>query len=242
MERIWNTIDDMNNDMKNMETFNQIKILTIYGKFNFNFFLPTALTHLYCNNNQLSSFPELPNTLTHLHCKNNKLLSLPELPNTLTQLDCSENQLSSLPKLPNTLINLYCNNNQLLSLPELPITLTYLNCAYNQLSNLPNLPIGLTTLKCQKNQLSSLPILPNTWFQLDCYDNPFNLWAALIDPTKIKIEYAEIIHEKLGVLDYKIKEIEDKLNKSEIDQYNKKMSELKTEIDKILNFELEIIL
>ena len=156
MAHFWNTIDDMNNDMKNMETFNQIKILTIYGKFNFS--LPNTLTHLYCNNNQLLTLPELPNTLTHLLCHN----------------------------------------------------------------------------------------------------NPFNLWTALINPIKIKTEYAEIIYEKLNMLNLKIKEIEselnknideemayeeeDKLNKSEIDQYNQKMSELRKEIDKILNFELEIIL
>ena len=140
MKRIWNTVDDMNSDMKNMETFNQIKILTIYG--NFNFSLPNTLTHLYCNNIQLSSLPELPNTLTGLLCHN----------------------------------------------------------------------------------------------------NPFNLWSALIHLNKINTEYAEIIHEKLNILDYKIKEIEDELSKNISYQYNQKMSELKKEIDKILNFEFEIIL
>ena len=163
MERAWNTIDDMNGDI-NMETFNQIKILSICG--NFNFSLPSTLIELYCNNNQL--------------------LSLPELPNTLTYLNCSDNQLSSLPELPNRLTR------------------------------------GFT--------------------RLSFFHNPFNLWTALIDPAKINTKYAEIIYEKLNVLDYKIKEIEDELSKNISYQYNQKMSELKIEIDKILNFKFEIIL
>ena len=240
MGRTWNNIDDMNNDMKNIKTFNQIKKLTIYG--NFNFSLPTALTHLYCNNNQISSLPELPNTLTHLYCYNNKLSKLPELPNTLTHLYCWENQLLNLPKLPDTFTHLYCSNNQLLSLPNLPNTLTHLFCSENQLSNLPELPNALFHLNCSKNKLSSLPDLPNKLTYLNCSHNPFNIWTALIHPNKINAENTEIIHEKLHELDCKIKEIEDELNENIISQYNKKMSELKKEIDKILNFELEIIL
>jgi Leucine-rich repeat (LRR) protein len=234
MKRIWTTANDVYNDMKNMETFNQIKILTIYGKIKFSlqFSLPNKLIKLYCSNNQLTNLPELPNTLTRLDCSNNQLTNLPELPNTLTRLDCDDNQLSSLPKLPNTL--------------------TCLDCSYNQLSSLPELPNTLTYLFCDNNQLSSLPILPKRLSYAAYDNNPFNLWAVLIDPTKINMEYAEIIYEKLNILDYKIKEIEcelnenrdeeDKLNKNEIDQYNKNMSELKIEIDKILNFKLDIIL
>jgi Leucine-rich repeat (LRR) protein len=160
----------------------------------------------------------------------------------LTYLFCSDNQLSSLPKLPNTLTHLSCSNNQLLSLPELPNTLIHLYCWNNQLSNLPELPNILTHLDCSNNKLLSLPKLSNTWIKLDCSNNPFNLWTALIDPDKINTEYGEIICEKLNILDFKIKELEDKLNGNKIDQYNKNMSELKKEIDKILNFKFEIIL
>jgi Leucine-rich repeat (LRR) protein len=240
MGHMWSTIDDMNNDMKNMETFNQIKTLYIRG--NFKFYLPPKLTRLYCYDNQLSSLPELPNHLIHLHCWNNKLSSLPELPNTLTHLSCFDNQLSSLPELPNTLTYLDCSFNQLSSLPKLPNALTQLYCYNNQLLSLPKLPNTLTHLECNDNQLLSLPELPNTLIHLKCFHNPFNIWSALIDPTKIKIEYAEIIFEKLCVLDYKIKEIEDELNENTIFGYNKNMFELKKEIDKILNFEFEIIL
>jgi len=97
-----------------------------------------------------------------------------------------------------------------------------------------------------------LPELPNTLTYLNCFHNPFNLWITLIDPTKIKTEYAETIYEKLNILDLKIKEIEselnknmeeeDKLNENVISQYNKNMSELKKEIEKILNFKFEIVL
>ena len=147
--------------------------------------------------------------------------------------------------LPNNLIYLDCSHSELLSLPELPNTLTHLYCGYNQLSSLPELPQNLVTIN-------------------HC-ENPFNLWTALIDPTKINTEYAEIIYEKLNILDYKIKDLESRLNKNIIEEilykeiidededgheqiknkigkYNKKMSELKKEIDKILNFKFEIVL
>jgi hypothetical protein len=100
----------------------------------------------------------------------------------------------------------------------------------------------LTHLYCSKNKLSSLSKLPNTLTHLTCFHNPFNLWPTLIHPNKINTEYAEIICEKLKILDYKIKEIESELNENIISQYNKNMSELKKEIEKILNFKFEIVL
>jgi Leucine-rich repeat (LRR) protein len=244
MERVWNTIDDMNNDMKNMETFNQIKSLTIYG--NFNFSLPTALTCLSCRGNELSNLPELPNKLQRLYC--------------------SHNQLSSLPKLPNTLTSLYCHYNKLLSLPNLPNKLTHLDCSNNRLSSLPKLPNTLTYLDCRNNQLLSLPELNQNLFTINYSNNPFNLWSALIDPTKINTEYAEIICEKLNIINNEIKDFENELNTiDEIDdeeildeddynqkvyefnsdkkwRYNGMMSYFKKEIDKILNLKFEIIL
>jgi hypothetical protein len=195
--------------------------------------------------------------LTDLLCSNNQLLNLPELPNTLNNLYCYNNKLSSLPKLPNTLINFNCSKNKLLSLPLIPSTLTYLDCSCNQLSSLPELPHTLTELICCKNKLLSLPKLPPNLLIILHSNNPFNLWTVLIDPTKINADYAEIIYEKLNILDHKIKEIEDDLNKNTfeeiedeemafeltknmVNQYNQKMSELKKEIDKIVNFELEL--
>jgi Leucine-rich repeat (LRR) protein len=55
----------------------------------------------------------LPNSLDYLICDNNNLTSLPELPNSLEKLICRNNNLNSLPELPNSLKNLYCNKNNL---------------------------------------------------------------------------------------------------------------------------------
>jgi Leucine-rich repeat (LRR) protein len=269
MKDRWQTIGDMH-ESYNLNYYNYITELTITGNFDFSLpnnliyldcshsellslpELPNTLTHLYCGYNQLSSLPILPNSLKYLDCSNNKLsnlssfiLEFTHLPDTLTYFDCRYNQLSDLPELPNTLTYLDCSYNQLSSLPELPNTLEYLYCYNNQLSSLPEFPNTLNYLSCWDNQLSSLPELPNTLSYFEhviCSDNPFNLWSVLIDPAKINAENTEIIHEKLHELDCKIKEIEDELNENIISQYNKKMSELKKEIDKILNFEFEIIL
>jgi Leucine-rich repeat (LRR) protein len=94
--------------------------------------------------------------LAKLDCDDNQLTSLPELPVTLTRLSCSDNQLTSLPDLPDTLETLYCRYNQLTSLPELPATLKKLYCDFNQLTSLPELPVTLTVLDCHANLLSAL--------------------------------------------------------------------------------------
>ena len=46
---------------------------------------------LSCNNNQLTSLPELPASLEWLYCYNNQLTSLPELPASLATLYCFNN-------------------------------------------------------------------------------------------------------------------------------------------------------
>ena len=58
----------------------------------------TALTHLYCYDNQLTSLDVSQNTaLTDLHCWSNQLTSLDVSNNTaLTNLGCQDNQLTSL--------------------------------------------------------------------------------------------------------------------------------------------------
>jgi len=114
---------------------------------------------LYCNNNQLTSLPELPASLETLYCNNNQLTSLPELPASLEWLSCNNNQLTSLPELPASLEWLSCNNNQLTSLPELPASLEWLYCYNNQLTSLPELPASLATLYCFNNP----DLLTITW-------------------------------------------------------------------------------
>jgi hypothetical protein len=120
---------------------------------------------LYCDNNQLTSLPDLPNVVK-LHCDNNQLTALPDLPNVV-ELYCSNNQLTSLPDLPNV-VKLYCKYNQLTALPELP-NVVVLDCDNNQLTSLPDLP-NVVKLHCDNNQLTALPDLPNV-VTLYCYKN-----------------------------------------------------------------------
>jgi len=70
-------------------------------------------------------------SLKYFKCNNNLLTSLPNLPGTLTFLNCGDNELSSLPVLPNSLLYLYCFDNQLTYLPPLPNTLTTLVSGYS---------------------------------------------------------------------------------------------------------------
>ena len=53
-----------------------------------------VLKQLFCDNNQLTSLPEIPEGLEVLYCNNNRLLALPALPNSLESLNCSNNQLT----------------------------------------------------------------------------------------------------------------------------------------------------
>jgi hypothetical protein len=93
-----------------------------------------------------------------IYCDNNQLTSLPQLPLKLQVLDCGYNQLTQLPKLPDTLLSLYCGNNLLTSLPTLPNKLLILCCKYNQLTTLPTLPNSLLHLYCYDNLLTQLPV------------------------------------------------------------------------------------
>ncbi|SVD48859.1 uncharacterized protein METZ01_LOCUS401713, partial [marine metagenome] len=127
----------------------------------------TALTRLYCDDNQLTSLDVSNNTaLTRLECDENQLTSLDVSSNTaLTELRCSANQITSLDVSSNTaLINLDCNNNQLTSLDVSNNTaLIYLFCYGNQLTSLDmSSNTALDLLNCQVNQLTSLDISNNT--------------------------------------------------------------------------------
>jgi Leucine-rich repeat (LRR) protein len=124
---------------------------------------------------KFNSFDKIPNydQIVYLGCQNNQLSSLPNLPNSLETLSVSNNQLDNLPNLPNSLKDLQCGNNQLKSLPNLPNSLQYLYCENNQLKSLPNLPNSLQKLWCLDNQLRSLPNLPNSLQYLDSDNNPF---------------------------------------------------------------------
>ena len=134
--------------------------------------LPNSLKYLYCSDNQLKFIPELPIGLCILNCRNNNLESLPLLPNELIELNCSDNKLNSLPNLPNKLMRLYANYNQLNSIPLLPKNIKMLYCNCNRLISLPRLPNGLLILCCEQNRLGCLPILPNGLSVLYFEKNP----------------------------------------------------------------------
>lgn len=137
----------------------------------------TALTYLYCYNDNLTSLDISHNTaLSNLVCDHNKLTNLINGSNTsLKTLDCSENQLTTLDISGcSNLQALYVDNNQLPSLAlNSNSNLRTLYCYNNQLTNI-NLSncSGLQSLSCQNNQLSSLNLSDCSNLQLlYCYDN-----------------------------------------------------------------------
>ncbi len=123
----------------------------------------TALTELYCSNNQLPSLDVSHNTaLTGLYCFGNQLPSLDVSYNTaLKSLSCGENPMSSLDVSQNTaLTSLSCHESQLTSLDVSQNTaLTYLDCYDNPLSILDvSQNTALTSFHCYGDQLMSLDL------------------------------------------------------------------------------------
>ncbi|WP_452225778.1 T9SS type A sorting domain-containing protein [Lacinutrix cladophorae] len=106
----------------------------------------TALTELYCQNNQLTSLDVSANTsLQYLFCGFNQLTSLDVSSNTaLITIDCTSNQLTSLDGSVSTaLTQLKCQNNQLTSL---------------DVSN----NTALINFECYNNSITSLDLSANT--------------------------------------------------------------------------------
>ncbi|MEE2931291.1 MAG: leucine-rich repeat domain-containing protein [Bacteroidota bacterium] len=123
-----------------------------------------TVTSLITNNQNISDLTGIEDftALTDLYCSDNQLTSLDVSNNTaLTVLSCWGNQLTSLDVSNNTaLIDLSCNNNQLTSLDVSGATaLTDLNCHSNQLTSLDvSNNTALTWLECWGNQLTSLDV------------------------------------------------------------------------------------
>ena len=137
----------------------------------------TALTTLYCYENQLTALDVSKNTaLTVLYCYRNRLTALDVTKNmALTKLYCYENQLTALDVTKNTdLVTLYCNENQLTALDVTKNTaLTTLYCYKNQLTALDvTKNTDLVMLYCNENQLTALDVSKNTALTiLGCYNN-----------------------------------------------------------------------
>ena len=134
----------------------------------------TALTNLYCANNEISSLDLSHNTaLTELVCGANKLSSLDLSHNTaLETLNCSMNHLSSLNLGFNTVLTeLICVDNKLTSLDLSHNTaLTYLSCVSNNLAalDLSKCP-NLATLLCYCNNLSILNLNSQAYGKIKSY-------------------------------------------------------------------------
>ena len=158
----------------------------------------TALTHLNCFTNQISSLDVTKNTaLTFLSCSTNQISNLDVTKNTaLTLLDCSNNQITSLDVTKNTaltflscfnikinsldvskniaLTDLYCSSTQISTLDVTKNTfLTALNCSSNQISVLDlTKNTALTYLKCDTSKISSLDLTNhNALTYFDCSKN-----------------------------------------------------------------------
>jgi uncharacterized repeat protein (TIGR01451 family) len=107
---------------------------------------------LWCDNNNLTTLPNLPPNLTHLKCWLNNLTSITALPSSLIQLECYYNpSLQALPGLPATLTTLDCHATGILSLPQLPASLLHLICHDTQIFEFPQLPASLITFDCSYN-------------------------------------------------------------------------------------------
>jgi hypothetical protein len=127
----------------------------------------TALTTLYCQDNQLTSLDVSTNTaLEVLRCHNNQLTSLDVSQNTaLTVLECSQNNLTTLDVSQNTaLTELECDQNNLTTLDVSQNTaLTSLFCYNMPLTSLDvSGATALTSLDCEINNLTSLDVSQNT--------------------------------------------------------------------------------
>lgn len=107
---------------------------------------------------KLDELPEIPSWITSLDCEENNIKTLPDLPNIVT-LFCGYNKLTNLPELPKCRI-LFCSSNKLTELPELP-NIVELECFDNQLITLPELPM-IRDLDCTNNKLTSLPSLSSS--------------------------------------------------------------------------------
>lgn len=136
--------------------------------------LPQSLLTLDCSENDLNVITMLPNSLVELNCNFNELTSIPQLPNTLDILKCYDNQLSALPTFPTLLKVLHCGGNLYNTLPAMPQVLQELNCKGLGLQSLPTLPITLKILGCEYNELTELPTLPNSTEILVAHHNQIN--------------------------------------------------------------------
>ena len=150
----------------------------------------TALEELDCGDNQLTSLDVSKNTaLKELYCMNNPLTSLDVSKNTaLTDLNCINTQRASLDVSKNTsLTSLLCGENQLTSLDVSKNTdLTDLDCRWNQLTSLDvSANTALKDLDCRWNQLTSLDLSANPKLSFSHCSTNNNTYRLTLDASRI---------------------------------------------------------
>lgn len=137
----------------------------------------TALTNLYCDQNQLTALNVSKNSfLTTLYCNNNKIESLDVSQNiALDTLSCYTNRIAVLDvKINKALKKLDCGSNPISTLDVSANTaLTFLGCNTSLLTTLDiSNNTALTLFDCRDNQLKNLNVLTNTALDyLDCSNN-----------------------------------------------------------------------
>ena len=121
-----------------------------------------AVKHLPIGNSDIKEMPEIRyfTALTDLYCENNQLTTLDVSNNTaLELLYCQGNQMTDLDVSNNTALELlFCYGNQMTDLDVSNNTaLTELHCYWNQLTDLDvSKNTALTQLYCDDNQLTTL--------------------------------------------------------------------------------------
>ena len=149
------------------------------------------LIRLWCNNNQLTSLPQLNEKLEYLYCRCNHLTSLPSLNSKLRELTCSANKLTSLPPLNARLEKLLCRHNQLTSLPYLNKKLK-ISCENN-----PMIITGKTRCEFKKN-IEKFNNFRHLYYSLK-FKNKFRhwLWSKVMEPKAMKKYHPDYLLENL---------------------------------------------
>jgi len=161
----------------------------------------TALTHLFCYQNQLTSLDVSTNLfLTQLHCGFNQLTSLDVTNNSLLYyLVFGHNQISTIDLSQNVnLSTLGCYNNQLTNLNvNLNTNLANIDARSNLFNTLDfSANSSITQLRVQGNQLTSLNIANgnNTNFIVfEAFNNPNLTCVQVDDPSYMNTNWASAI-------------------------------------------------
>jgi Leucine-rich repeat (LRR) protein len=140
------------------------------------------------SNKQLTELPEnLPN-LTHLYCNDNQLTRLPVYPKLIGTI-CEVNKITEIPYLPN-LESMYCRDNLLTKISDLP-KLQYLDCRGNTDLKIPYLVKlrGLLCSGCKHFKAAGITDITSYRKFLDKVNVIVTLliWASSINNSKNKL-------------------------------------------------------